>query len=63
MDEQPQHHGILRKLFAGQLRLDDGMIVDLKKEIGDATMPEYVVIETIGDIPRIRTNALKRKRK
>ena len=62
MDEQPQHHGILRKLFAGQLRLDDGMIVDLKKEIGDATMPEYVVIETIGDIPRNQDERAEKKK-
>ena len=51
-DGQPQHHGVLRKLFAGQLRLDDGTVVNLAKEIGDkTTVPDFVVVETIGDIP------------
>lgn len=50
-DGQPQHHGILRKLFAGQLQLDDGTVVNLAKEIGDKTVPDFVVVETIGDIP------------
>ena len=52
-DGQPQHHGILRKLFAGQLRLDgdDGKPVNLSKEIGDKTLPDFVVVETIGEIP------------
>ncbi|MGD1087094.1 MAG: HNH endonuclease domain-containing protein [Verrucomicrobiota bacterium] len=50
-DGQPQHHGILRKLFAGQLRLDDGSVVNLAREIGDSAVPDFVVLETIGDIP------------
>jgi len=50
-DGQPQHHGILRKLFAGQLRLDDGTVVNLAKEIGATAVPDFVVVETIGDIP------------
>jgi hypothetical protein len=52
-DGQPQHHGILRKLFAGQLRLDgdDGKPVNLTKEIGNKTVPDFVVVETIGEIP------------
>jgi hypothetical protein len=50
-DGQAQHHGVLRKLFSGQLRLDDGTVVNLAKEIGDKTVPDFVVVETIGDIP------------
>ena len=45
-DGQPQYHGILRRLFAGQLRLE------LKDELEAATVPHYVVIETVGDVPR-----------
>jgi len=53
----PVHHGILRRLFAGQLRLDDGTgqgtkLVDLCEELGGKPVPDYVIIETIGDIPR-----------
>ncbi len=51
-DGKPQYHGILRRLFAGQLRLDDGTLVDLENELGGLTKPDYVVIETIADIPR-----------
>ena len=61
-DGQPQHHGILRKLFAGQLRLDDGTLVNLKKEIGDATVPEYAIVETIGDIPRNQDERAEKKK-
>jgi hypothetical protein len=51
-DGQPQHHGVLRKLFAGQLRLDDGSLVDLSAELDGEKVPEFVVVETIGDMPR-----------
>jgi hypothetical protein len=51
-DGQPQHHGVLRKLFAGQLRVDDGTVVDLAAELDGETVPDYVVVETIGDMPR-----------
>lgn len=51
-DGQPQHHGVLRKLFAGQLRVDDGSVVDLSAELDGDTVPEFVVVETIGDMPR-----------
>jgi len=51
-DGKPRYHGILRRLLAGQLELDDGTVVDLAKELGGAMKPEYVVIETIADIPR-----------
>jgi hypothetical protein len=53
----PIHHGILRRLFAGQLRLDDGTgqgakLIDLCEHLAGKTVPDYVIIETIGDIPR-----------
>ncbi len=51
-DGQPQHHGVLRKLFAGQLCLDDGSVVNLSGELEGDTAPEFVVVETIGDMPR-----------
>jgi hypothetical protein len=49
---QPQYHGILRRLFAGQLPLDDADLANLKKGLAGASVPDYVVIETIRDIPR-----------
>ncbi len=49
---KPVHHGILRRLFAGQLRLDDGTLVDLKDKLDGKVVPDYVVIETIGEIPK-----------
>lgn len=61
-DGQPQHHGVLRKLFTGQLRLDDGTVVNLEDELGDATVPDYVVVETIGDIPRNRDERAEKKK-
>jgi len=51
-DGRAQHHGVLRKLFAGQLRLDDGTVVDLSEELDGAETPEFVIVETIGDMPR-----------
>jgi hypothetical protein len=54
-DGQPQHHGILRKLFAGQLRVDSPIgseaVIDLSSELGGKVVPDFVVVETIGDIP------------
>ena len=52
MDGIAQHHGVLRKLFAGQLRLDDGTRVDLSAELEGGTEPDFVVVETVGDMPR-----------
>ena len=51
-DGKPQYHGILRKLFAGQLRLDDGTVVNLADKLDGKAAPDFVVVETIGDIPR-----------
>jgi len=62
-DGQPQHHGILRKLFAGQLRLDDGTPVNLTKEIGNKTVPDFVVVETIGDIPSHQLTPMEKEKK
>lgn len=54
---KPVHHGILRRLFAGQLRVDDGtghgaQLVDLSEHLAGKSVPDYVIIETIGDIPK-----------
>jgi len=48
----PQEHGILRRLFAGQFVDSHGRRVDISAEIGDKKVPDAVIIETIGDIPR-----------
>jgi hypothetical protein len=61
-DGQAQHHGILRKLFAGQLRLDDGTVVNLTDELDGKTAPDYVVVETIGDIPRNEQQRIDQKK-
>ncbi len=51
-DGQPRHHGILRRLFAGQLRLDTGETVDLRDRLEGRTVPDYVVVESVRDMPR-----------
>lgn len=63
-DGQPQYHGILRRLFAGQLRVD-GKLIDLKDELCGKTKPDYVVIETISNAPRNakERDALKEEQK
>ncbi|NBU71904.1 MAG: hypothetical protein EBS53_10735 [Bacteroidetes bacterium] len=51
-DGQAQHHGILRRLFHGQLKDAHGHTVDLKKQLGGKTCPDYVLIEVVGEVPR-----------
>ncbi len=51
-DGIPRYHGILRRLFAGQLRLDTGETVDLRDRLDGKTVPDYVVIESVRDLPR-----------
>lgn len=51
LDGKSQEHGILRRLFAGQLKDAMGRSVDLSAKLGGKTVPDYVVIETIGEIP------------
>lgn len=51
-DGQPQHHGILRRLFHGQLKDAHGRAVDLKKQMGGKNCPDYVLIEVVGEVPR-----------
>lgn len=57
-DGRPRHHGVLRRLFAGQLRLDTGELVDLRDRLQDKNVPDYVVIEAVRDMPR---NTLQRR--
>jgi 5-methylcytosine-specific restriction endonuclease McrA len=49
---RPQEHGILRRLFAGQFRDAHGGLIDLSEKLAGQVVPDYVVLETIGDIPR-----------
>lgn len=56
--KNPQEHGILRRLFAGQFKDAHGHTVDLSAQLEGKTVPDYVIIETIGDIPR---NAKQRR--
>ncbi|MCX7818792.1 MAG: hypothetical protein N2652_06265 [Kiritimatiellae bacterium] len=51
-DGIPRQHGLLRRLFAGQLRLDTGELVDLRDQLDGRTVPDYVVIEAVRDMPR-----------
>ncbi len=51
-DGIPRQHGLLRRLFAGQLRLDTGELVDLREHLDGRTVPDYVVIECVRDMPR-----------
>ncbi len=48
----PQHHGILRRLFARQFRDAHGNLVDISQHLEGKEVPDAVIIETIGDIPR-----------
>lgn len=50
----PQEHGILRRLFAGQLRLDTGETVNLTSVLDGKSVPDYVVVETVRDMPKNR---------
>ena len=54
----PQQHGILRRLFAGQFKDAHGRTVDLSPHLGGKKVPDYIIIETLGDIPR---NATQRR--
>jgi hypothetical protein len=58
LDGKAQEHGILRKLFAGQLQDAMGRTVDLSAALDGKTVPDYVIIETIGEIP---TGPLQKK--
>jgi hypothetical protein len=53
-DGQPQQHGILRRLFANQLKDAHGRPVTLPPEVLQQGVPDYVVVEVVGDIPRNR---------
>jgi len=54
----PQQHGILRRLFAGQFKDAHGNTVDLSPHLGGKMVPDFIIIETLGDIPR---NATQRR--
>ena len=58
LDGNSQEHGILRKLFAGQLQDAMGRTIDLSSKLDGKSVPDYVVIETIGEIP---TGPLQKK--
>lgn len=58
LDGNAQEHGILRKLFAGQLEDAMGRKIDLSSKLDGKSVPDYVVIETIGEIP---TGPLQKK--
>jgi hypothetical protein len=51
LDGKDQEHGILRQLFAGQLSDALGNTIDLSSKLDGKRVPDYVVIETIGEIP------------
>jgi hypothetical protein len=51
-DGQPQHHGILRRLFHNQLKDAHGRVVNIQKQLAGKQVPDYVVVEVIGQIPR-----------
>lgn len=51
LDGEAQEHGILRQLFAGQLKDAMGRTIDLSPKLDGKRVPDYVVIETIGEIP------------
>lgn len=58
LDGKAQEHGILRKLFAGQLEDAMGRKIDISSKLDGKSVPDYVVIETIGEIP---TGPLQKK--
>ncbi|MDI1313721.1 HNH endonuclease domain-containing protein, partial [Prosthecobacter sp.] len=69
-DDRPQEHGILRRLFAGQLKDAHSRPVAVRQQMNRADgLPDYVVIEVVGDMPRNKDdkrdlqNAAKAKRK
>lgn len=52
-DGKPQEHGILRRLFADQLVAADGQPVRVREQMNRADgLPDYVIVEVIGDMPR-----------
>ncbi|MBE7498631.1 MAG: hypothetical protein HS117_27140 [Verrucomicrobiaceae bacterium] len=52
-DGRPQEHGILRRLFAGQLKDAHGRPVSVREQMNrEDGLPDYVVIEVVGDMPR-----------
>jgi hypothetical protein len=53
-DGSVQEHGVIRRLFAGQLKDPHGRRIELSDKLNGATCPNAIIIETIGDIPRGR---------
>jgi hypothetical protein len=52
-DGRAQEHGILRRLFAGQLKDAHGRPVAVRQQMNrEDGLPDYVVIEVVGDMPR-----------
>ena len=52
-DGLPQEHGILRRLFAGQLKDAHGRPVSVRQQMNrEDGLPDYVVVEVVGDMPR-----------
>ena len=59
-DGKPQEHGILRRLFADQLTDAHGNPVRVREKMSRADgLPDYVVVEVIGDMPRNTEQARK----
>lgn len=57
-DGRPQEHGILRRLFADQLTDAHGKPVQVREHMNRADgLPDYVVVEAIGDMPRNKKQA------
>lgn len=51
-DGRTQQHGILRRLFADQLKMDTGETIHIRSKLNERTTPDFVVIEVVGDAPR-----------
>lgn len=51
-DGKSQEHGVLRRLFAGQLKDPHGRSIDLSAQLNGQTEPDFIIIETIGEIPK-----------
>lgn len=55
---KPQQHGVLRRLFAGQFKDAHCNTIDISPHLGGKEVPDFIIIETLGDIPR---NATQRR--
>lgn len=51
-DGKAQEHGVLRRLFAGQLKDPHGRRIDLSAHLDGKATPDFIIIETIGEIPK-----------